>query len=195
MAAKKNTKSTWTAIRQHLKSLESDALIALIKDLHDSSPTNRNFLRARVSAAEGGADSLESYRKRVTEPFYPLRGEAKLKLGEARKAIREYRKAIREYRKATSNIPGTIELLLTYVEAGTRFTNENGDIDERFYDSLSSALGEMAALLKKEKPSAWLAVEQRLAKLDAETHFIGWGYGDHVSWIYEGLLKHFSKPI
>ena len=184
----KTTKPTWTAIRQHLKSLESDALIALIKDLHDSSPANRNFLHARITTAEGGADSLASYRKRVIEPFYPSRGEAKLKLGEARRAIREYR-------KATSNIPGTIELLLTYVEAGTRFTNEYGDIDERLYDSLSSALGEMAALLKKEKPSAWLAVEQRLAKLDAETHFIGWGYGDHVSWIYEGLLKHFSKPI
>ncbi len=28
----------------------------------------------------------------VTDPFYPARGQPKLKLGEARKAIREYRK-------------------------------------------------------------------------------------------------------
>src|SRR3990172_91626 len=43
---------------------------------------------------------------------------------------------------------GKIELLLTYVESGTRFTNDYGDINESFYSSLESALGEMADLLK-----------------------------------------------
>jgi hypothetical protein len=33
------------------------------------------------------------------------------------------------------------------VENGARFTREFGDIDERFYSSLESALDELAALL------------------------------------------------
>jgi hypothetical protein len=31
-----------------------------------------------------------------------------------------------------------VELLITYVENGTKFTHEYGDIDERFYDSVES---------------------------------------------------------
>ena len=70
--------------------------------------------------------------------FFPARGIGKLKLGEARKAIRDYR-------KATGDLSGTAELLMTYVENGTRFTREFGDIDERFYSSVESALDELAA--------------------------------------------------
>jgi len=42
----KNTKPTWSDIRRHLKSWESDALLALIKDLHDASAANRDFMHA-----------------------------------------------------------------------------------------------------------------------------------------------------
>ena len=137
MPEKKNTKSIWAGIRKHLKGWESAALLSLIKDFHDSSAGNRAFLHARITAASGDGAALESYRKRVIEPFYPARGEAKLKLGEARKAIREYH-------KATGDAAGTIELLLAYSEAGAEFTNEFGDIDERFYDSLDSAMDDLA---------------------------------------------------
>ena len=66
---------------------------------------------------------LEKYRSKIVDQFFPARGEGKLKLGEARKAIRDYR-------KATGDIPGTAELLMTYVENGTKFTHDYGDIDE-----------------------------------------------------------------
>ena len=35
-------------------------------------------------------------------------------------------------------------ILLAYSEAGAEFTNEFGDIDERFYDSLGSAMDHLA---------------------------------------------------
>jgi hypothetical protein len=49
------------------------------------------------------------------EHFYPKSEFGKLKLAEAHKAIRDYW-------KATGSIPGTAELLMTYVENGVRFT-------------------------------------------------------------------------
>lgn len=181
----KNTKATWTGIRQHLKSWESDALIALIKDLHDSSPANRDFLHARVTAAARGEASFANYRKRVTDPFYPARGEGKLKFGEARKVIREYR-------KATGDIRGTVELLMTYVENGTSFTSDYGDIDERFYNSLESALDELAALLRSQAREMYPVLSGRLSIVAQMASCIGWGFGDHVFDVVEDMKDELS---
>jgi hypothetical protein len=39
--------------------------MALIKDLYDSSPANRDFLHARFQAEETGGAALEAYRRKV----------------------------------------------------------------------------------------------------------------------------------
>ncbi|MGB6223453.1 hypothetical protein [Haloferula sp.] len=181
----KTSKPTWTAVRKQLKTWEPDALIALIKDLHDASPTNRDFLQARTSAGDGGGLAFESYRKRVTEPFFPARGEPKLKLGDARKAIREFH-------KASGDAKGTIELLLVYSESGAEFTNTFGDIDARFYDSLCSAIDELADRVRKEGPESWELVAPRLEKLVFSTSGVGWGYHDHLDFTLAELEAHFE---
>ncbi|WP_367873642.1 hypothetical protein [Luteolibacter sp. Populi] len=178
------SKPTWTAIRKSLKGWEPAALLALIKDLHDASPNNRHFLLARVGAVEGGGEAFESFRKRVVEPFYPARGEPKLKLGEARKAIREYH-------KATGNTAGTIELLLAYIETGTAFTCDFGDIDARFYDGLCSAIDELAERVKREGLAMWETVSPRFGALVIKTNGIGWGYHDHLRYTCGELEEHF----
>ncbi|MBL9177541.1 MAG: hypothetical protein JNM65_05720 [Verrucomicrobiaceae bacterium] len=185
MTTNKTAKPTWAAIRKHLKDLEPEALLSLIQDLHDISPANRDFLQARTAAAAGDGAALESYRKRVIEPFYPARGEAKLKLGEARKAIRDYH-------KATGDATGTIELLLTYSEAGAEFTNEFGDIDERFYDSLCSAMDDLAARIRRVGATAWGTFSDRLEKLVSSIRGIGWGYHDHLAGALAELEDHFA---
>lgn len=182
----KPAKPTWSAIRKHLKGLEPEALLALIKDLHDTSSANRNFLQARTSAANGGGAALDDYRQRVIEPFYPKRGEAKLKLGDARKAIREYH-------KATGDEAGTIELLMVYSEAGAEFTNDFGDIDARFYDSLCSAADELADRVRKAGPGAWEEVAARFEKLVSDTSGIGWGYHDYLDGVFAELDEHFAS--
>src|SRR5882757_3081954 len=127
MSEKKS--SGWQNIRQQLNEWTKPALIALVKDLYDSSPDNRDFLQARFQAEANEDTALEKYRHKIVEQFFPARGFGKLKLGEARKAIRDYP-------KATGNLTGTIDLMLTYVENGTEFTHEFGDINESFYNSL-----------------------------------------------------------
>ena len=126
----------WTDIRHQLKSWSKPALLALVKDLYEFSADNRDFLHARFQAEVASGAALEQYRGKIIEKFFPKRGFGKLRLGEARKAIRDYR-------KATGNLEGTIDLLLTYVENGTQFTREFGDINEPFYNSLDSALEEL----------------------------------------------------
>jgi len=132
-------------------------------------------LHVRSNVGEGGGrDVLEKYRGKIVEQFFPARGDGKLTLGEAGKAIRDYR-------KATSNLPGTVELLMTYVENGTRFTHEFGDIDERFYDSMESALAELDVLFRGEARGLYPQFCDRLARVEQMSKGIGWGFHDFVA--------------
>jgi hypothetical protein len=175
----------WSTVRQHLTTWDKPALLALVKDLYEAAGVNRDFIHARCKAGECGGEALEKYRGKIVEQFFPARGFGKLKLGEARKAIRDYR-------KATGNLPGTVELLMTYVENGTRFTREYGDIDERFYSSVESALDELAALLRGEAQGMYPQFRDRLARVEQMTDGIGWGFHDFVGDVVGRLEEELS---
>ena len=163
------TSGGWSAVRQHLGSWGKPALLALVKDLYDTDAENRDFIQARCQAESGGGEVLEKYRRKIVDRFFPTRGEGKLKLGEAR--------------KATGNLPGTVELLMTYVENGVKFTHEYGDIDECFYNSVESALDELAALLQGEARELYPKFRDRLARVEQMTDGIGWGFHDFVAGV------------
>jgi len=172
----------WSAARQHLTTWNKPALLALVKDLYEAAAANRDFIHARCQADEDGGEMLEKYRRKIVAQFFPARGFGKLKLGEARKAIRDFR-------KATGNLAGTAELLMTYVENGTRFTCKYGDIDERFYSSVESALEELAALLRGEARELYPQFRDRLAAVAQMTDGVGWGFHDFISDVVGQLEK------
>jgi hypothetical protein len=177
----------WSAVRQHLTTWSKPALLALVKDLYEAAAASRDFIQARCQADESGGEVLEKYRRKIVEQFFPARGFGKLKLGEARKAIRDYR-------KATGNSAGTAELLLTYVENGAQFTREYGDIDERFYSSVESALDELAFLLRGEARDLYPQFSDRLANVEQMTDGIGWGFHDFVADIVGRLEDELGGP-
>jgi hypothetical protein len=175
----------WSAIRKALTTWEKATLIALIKALYDGSELNRTMLQTRVLACANDGELLEKYRRKVKEPFFPTRGFDKLNLGDARKAIRDYR-------RATGSIAGTAELLLAYVENGTRFTREYGDIDERFYNSIESALTELATLLRGNGRTLYSQFAHRLAALETMSDGIGWGFHDFICDVVGSLEEELS---
>ena len=179
---KKTTKksSGWNAVRQQISTWEKPELLDLLKDLYETAADNRDFINARSKAANDGGEALKKYRGKIVEQFFPARDLGKLKLGEAHKAIRDYR-------KATGNIPDTVELMMTYVENGTRFTHEYGDVDERFYDSVESVLEELAALLQGEARWLYPQFRDRLDKAEKMTQNIGWGFHDFVEEVVAQL--------
>jgi hypothetical protein len=170
----------WSTVRPYLAKLEKPALLSLVKDLYDGAAENRDFIEARCHQDSGAI--LEKYRHKIVEQFYPVRGEPKLKLGEARKVIRDYS-------KATQNVAGTTDLLMTFVENGTEFTHEYGDVDERFYNSVESALDELATLLRGEAKALYPGFAKRLAKVEQMSSGIGWGFHDFVADVI-GSLEH-----
>ena len=177
--------SGWSAVRPRLVAWEKSALLALVKELYDAAAENRDFIEARCLPEDGGA-ILEKYRRKIVEQFFPARGEGKLKLGEARKAIRDFR-------KATRDVPGTAELLMAYVENGTRFTHEYGDIDERFYNSVETALDELAALLRGEAREIYPQFSGRLAEVEKMSDGIGWGFHDFVADVVGRLERDLGR--
>ena len=168
--------SGWSPARRHLATLDKPALLALVKDLYDSGGENRDFIQARCQAADSGGEVLESYRNKIVEQFFSKRADG---IGALKLAV--VRKAIRDYRKATGSLSGTVELLMTYVETGAEFTREYGDIDERFYSSVESALEELAVLLRGEAQEMYPLFSERLARVEQMTEGIGWGFGDFVA--------------
>lgn len=175
----------WSAVRPRLLTWEKSALLALVKELYDAAAENRDWVEARCQQEDGGA-VLEKHRRKIVEQFFPARGEGKLKLGEARKAIRDYR-------RATRNVAGTAELLMTFVENGTRYTHEYGDIDERFYSSVESALDELAALLRGEAREIYPQFSGRLAKVEQMSDGIGWGFHDFVADVIGRLEEDLGR--
>ncbi|MCI0491213.1 MAG: hypothetical protein L0229_31875 [Blastocatellia bacterium] len=78
--------------------------------------------------------------------------------------------------------------MLTYVETGTQFTCEFGDINEPFYESLESMLDQLAKLLKTlEGAEMYPDFQDRLRSLRGRAIAVGWGYGDYVRETVEDL--------
>ena len=171
--SKESNSRKWSELRKALAKWEPSELIDLVKELYDASPTNRDFLHARLVTDADDESVLKPYRERITNQFYPKRGDAKLKLAEARKAIREYH-------KATGHVAGTIELMLTFVEHGTAFTREYGDINEAFYNNLEAVLKELVTHLLQDGGELYPRFRERLDQLATNATRIGWGYGDFV---------------
>lgn len=181
--ASKNPGS-WSSVRQYLVSLDKRALLALVKNLYESDGTNRDFIHARSRSETHDAEILEKYRSKIVKQFFPARGDGKLDLREARKAVRDYR-------MATGDFSGTAELLMTYVENGTKFTHKFGDMDEQFYDSIESALKELTVLLRGKARAIYPQFRDRLAKIERMADGIGWGFHDFVADIIGQLEEEF----
>ena len=84
--------------------------------------------------------------------------------------------------------------LPAYVENGVEFTNEYGDSDERFYDSVELALDEFAKLLRADARNLYPQFWERLADIEDKTKGIGWGFHDCISDVVGDLEDEFGEP-
>jgi hypothetical protein len=176
---------SWTEIDKQLKERTTDDLIKLMKGLHDLSPQNKAWLTVKLLPVAQDSKFLEDCRCKVVNYVYK-----ETKGFPSTPRFREAKKVISDYRKSTSDLRGTLDLMLTYVERGHKFTNDFGDIDEPFYDALISMLERFAVELRRS-PAKYELYEQfrsRLMKM-RRTSNIGWGYGDFIQDTVDELEK------
>ena len=179
---------SWTEIDNQLKERSVDNLIKLLKGLHDLSPQNKAWLRAKLLPVVQDAKYLEDCRRKVANYVYK-----ETKGMPSMPRFQEAKKIISEYRKSTSDLRGTLDLMLTYVERGHAFTNDFGDIDEPFYDKLINMLERFAVELRRS-PAKYELYELFRSRLMAmrKTSDIGWGYGDFIQETVDELEELFA---
>lgn len=168
----KNRKTTWSQIKAVIDLQPEKAIRDLLRDLYRLSEENRGFIHARLAT---DPSTIRPYIKAVEDAVYPDAYHNKpVRLGEARRAIATYR-------RATGDRAGTLELMIRYVECGTEFTADFGDIDERFYSSLSSMFDDVVQLVSSLPDPQRLPCLKRLQRVVERAGAVGWGYQDTIS--------------
>ena len=121
---------------------------------------------------------LKKYRQRIEENFFTTDRRGMPDLPNMLLAARP----VADYRQLTGDILGTLDLMLAFVETGTRFTTQYGDIDEPFYEALELTLDDFRDLLLAN-PHLYEEgdLSLRLPRLARDAGWMGWGYGDYVT--------------
>ena len=180
---------TWREIKTELEKLPEEKLIKLLQGLHSLSPQNKAWLQAQLFPMGQDTEYLEKCRTRIIKAVYdPKRTFPDMP------RFRDAKKVITEYKKATKDLRGTLDLMLTYVERGHAFTNDFGDIDEHFYNTLLNMFERFVTELKMSpaRRELYALFRDRLMKMRA-TSEIGWGYGDEIQGNVDEL-EHALKP-
>lgn len=171
-----NKKETWKDIKAILVQRDTPELLKLIADLYSLNKANKSFLHARYSTGE---KTLEPYYGIISDALYPdvcKNKPVRFSVG---------KKAISDYFKATKDREGKIELMVHYVELGTRYTAEYGDMDENFYSGLESMFQKILKELDSEPEDVANIFLSRLEDVTIMAGATGWGYEDTLNYMLE----------
>ncbi|WP_019864177.1 DUF6155 family protein [Methylovulum miyakonense] len=175
-------KFSLTQLKQQLKVKTQVELVEEIAGLCKRFPQVKEYYQA-ASSGYDDVEILQKYKAIVQAEFVP---GFKKKYPEGRLSIA--RKAITDYKKVSSSALGLADLMLTYVESGVIFTNEYGDIDEPFYNSMESMY--QSTLKHLLKAQIFADFEDRLLAVLKDTRDMGWGFHDSLCYLYEQLVGH-----
>nr|WP_314896088.1 DUF6155 family protein [uncultured Flavobacterium sp.] len=161
-----------TQLKKELKKLDKDKIIDLIAELYKKNKSVKEFLDFYIEPNE--RELFHKYRDKVFEAFYPKRGyNFKLKDG---------KQAITDFKKLSPSADLLADLMLFYVETGVQFTNDFGDINDGFYNSLGSVYNQTLTLISKENLLEKFA--GRAEKVVEDTIDMGWGFHDYLGSVY-----------
>lgn len=166
-----------TSLKGYLANFTKEQLIQQIIELnkkYKDVKTYYDFFLNPDSSKKG--DKVKAV---ILHCFYPTRGY-KLRLKEARKAVTDFK-------KLSPDEASLLDVMLYYVEIGVNFTNDFGDIDEPFYNSVASMFRQAGTLyihMTKDK-----GFHDRAEKIRNDTSGIGWGFHDELADIYYNYFK------
>ena len=168
-------------LKKQLIDMDKHELVALIGELAHLNKDNQAYLEAKMARPSEIPRAAEYYKQIIKNEFFPPRGFGNLKL-------RKVKRAISDFKKATGDAQAVIDLKVYYVENGTRFTSEYGDIDERFYSSMESMFKDVIDTLNKMGDTELTdTFRPRLQAIVENAEGIGWGYYDNLSDMLDEL--------
>jgi len=176
--AEPTRRKNWSEVKARLEALDRKGLVSLLGDLYDANVANRRFLHSRLTP---GSRAIEEYRRLVADAIYPDPFSTR------RISVRDAAAAIVEYRRSTGDVSGTVDLLLTLVEAGTEQAADLGYGDEAYFDALQIRLDAVAKAFDTLPAEVRPNVRARLGRIQVRAHDVGWGFGDAVDEVVHAL--------
>jgi hypothetical protein len=170
----------WAAVRKKLDAFDRAGLLVLVHDLYDASALNRRFLEARLLSSPA---FLEEYRRLVADAVYPD------PFSRRPVSVRDATATITEYRRSTGDLTGTVDLMLTFLEAGTEQAADLGYGDDPYFAALERKLDAIAKSWSDLSADARKDKAKRLDWVRTRAQSIGWGYGDYVADVVTALQR------
>src|SRR4030042_1211188 len=159
-------------LKKYLQQFTKEQLIEQINELHKKYKEVKDYYSFCMNPDE--KKTVEKYKAIIYESFYPKRG-FKLRLSKARKAISDFKKL--------SPSPAHVaDAMVYFVEYGVLFTNDFGDIDESFYNSMEGMFENACVFIRKNNLENLF--KERCKKLMEDSSDIGWGFHDFLSDAY-----------
>ena len=172
-----------TDVKKYLNSLTKEQINNIVLNLYDLSITNKEFIISKINPEYENLLLLD-YQNIIENEFVLKNDDFSLDFNNIKKVIKQY--------KSISNIPkNVIELILFYVECGVNFTQEYGDIGEKFYNNISNAYHEALNIIFKNN----LADEFKFKclTLQMNANGIGYGFSDYMSDLFYGYYVNIDE--
>ena len=175
-------KLTGAALKKRLRECSQGELVDLVQRLYEAVPEASDFINVEYDDGGYADDLLQKAKKQVRHEFFPDRGFGRCSLSKAKDVIRSFGHVCKD--------PALyLDLQLYYVECGIEFTNEYGDIDERFYNSMESVYRNViATLINLEDEVLTSRFRNRLKAAVDDAKNTGWGFCDGLYDDY-GMLE------
>ena len=176
--AEQTSARKWSDVKARLEAFDRKDLVSLLGDLYDASVGNRRFLHSRLTP---GSRAIEEYRHLVADAIYPDPFSTR------RVSVRDAAAAIVEYRRSTGDASGTVDLMLTLLEAGTEQAADLGYGDEAYFNALQIRLDAVAKAFDSLPVDIGATVRARLGRIQVRARAVGWGWSDAVDEVVHAL--------
>ena len=162
-------------LKKSVSAMDRKDLEKLVCDIYKMCDTAKEMINSKFMGSEYEQILLEQYKYDLHKMFFPKNIENTDFSISRKKAV------LSEFKKVCNNTKNVIDLQLYYVECCVEFTNQFGDIDGPFYNSLCSVYRSVInSLIKQDSADMFWEFDERLKDVLKNTEDIGWGVYDEM---------------
>lgn len=159
-------------LKKYLQQFSKEQLIEQIQELNKKHPEVKTYYEFTLNPQSNA--QAEKVKKKIYKLFNPPFGQDP--------RLREARSEVNGFKKLLPHEETLADMMLHYVEYGVEFTNNYGDINEPFYNSIAGMFHDAGAFIQKSGIQNHF--KQRCKKIMDDTRGIGWGFHDDLSEYY-----------
>jgi hypothetical protein len=163
-----------TELKKYLKNKSADELTEEILTLFKSISPVQDYYKNKLGSS---VEVLEKYKKEIEKKIFPSTNFKDPGLH-----LKDAKKAVTEFKKIAGNNHDIADIMLFYVETGVELTNNFGDIDMPFYNSMAGMYEKAVMFIFKHCLSD--DFEARCRAIVRNTSGIGWGFHDELNEVF-----------